>query len=157
MNWKIVVIGGVVFAVVFFISTILGVPLFHAGILAPIYKAHAQFWRPGFLDPNEGNLLPRALGTGLVRGLVLAGVYDWLRAYLKGPGWLRGVKYGALLWVFGAMVILLWTVMFNLPDVLFFYWMLESLFEELLAGAALGLVAQKLAPAEKTVGAHAVA
>jgi hypothetical protein len=114
--------------------------LLHEGILEPIYEAHPTFWRPELMrEPTDmAALLPRWIVTGLAGAFILAGIYDNVRGAFSGSGWTRGVKYGAVVALIYAVTAAGWSGVFNLPDLLWFWWVLEGFFLYCLCGAVLG-------------------
>jgi len=148
MNWKIILIGGVVFYVVLFALSFVTGPVVHNGILLPTYQATAQFWRPELMSdpPNMAALLPRWITTGLIGAFITAGIYDQVRSSFTGPGWQRGFKFGFVLSLLLAAANAGLSGVFNLPDRVWVWWSAETLVLYLVAGAVLGLVADKLAP-----------
>ncbi len=148
MNWKIILIGGVAFyATMFVISMGMG-PLIHEGVLDELYKANAQFWRPELNQepPDMAALMPRWITVGLVTSFIMAGVYGWIRSAYSGPGWQKGLMYGVTLFLISASVMAGYSGVFNLPDVIWGWWIAESALMYPAGGAVLGLVAEKLVP-----------
>jgi len=148
MNWKLVVVGGLVFFIVTWIVGFVTGPLLHDGVLKPIYQAHAEFWRPELNEdpPDMAALMPRWIVSGLIGAFLTALVYGWVRAALRGPAWKKGLHYGVALWLLNLVWYLGWSGVFRLPDVLWMWWALEALLYFLLGGIALGWVAAKVAP-----------
>ncbi|MCH9025734.1 MAG: hypothetical protein IIA05_01290 [Proteobacteria bacterium] len=124
-------------------------PLIHEGVLDELYKAHAQFWRPELNQepPDLAALMPRWIATGLIGSFLIAGVYGVVRSSFDGAGWLKGLKYGLVLFLISISLALGWSGVFNLPDELWVWWTLESLFYFLVGGMALGWFADKYAAA----------
>ena len=148
MNWKLIVLGGLVlYAVMFIISMITG-PIVHEGVLDATYRANPEFWRPELNQdpPDMASLMPRWIGIGLLAALVQAALYGWIRGGFSGAPWLKGVKYGMLLAIVGGCMMAGWSGVFNLPDKIWAVWGLEQFAYYLPGGAALGWVAEKLAP-----------
>ena len=148
MNWKIILIGGLVFYVVLFALSFVTGQVVHNGILLPTYEATAQFWRPELMSdpPDMAALMPRWITTGLIGAFIMAGIYDHVRSSFAGPGWQRGLKFGFALSLLTAAFYAGTSGVFNLPDRVWFWWSAETLVLYLVAGAALGLVSDKLAP-----------
>jgi len=152
MNWKLVVIGGVLFYLGTWLVVPISGPLLHEGILADDYQATAQFWRPELTQqpPDMAALLPRWIATGLIAAFIVAAVYGWVRSSFAGAGWLRGLKFGAVLALLTITFMLGYSGVFNLPDTIWAWWWIETLVAYLLGGIALGWVADKVAPAGTT-------
>jgi len=148
MNWKLIVAGGLVWYVVTFAVSLVTGPFVHNGILADDYIATAAFWRPELMEtpPDMAALMPRWVATGIVAAFITAFMYGWVRPALSGPGWLRGVKFGLIVVLMSACFMLNWSGVFGLPDVIWAWWCAESVVYCLIAGAALGWVADKVAP-----------
>lgn len=149
MNWKLIVIGGVLFYVAtWVVSLAVTVPLLHEGILVPTYEATSQFWRPELMQdpPDMAALMPRWITTGLIGAFIIAGIYGHVRSVFTGPGWQRGLKYGFVVFLLSATFMLGMTGVFNLPDQLWAWWGLESLVIYLVGGAVLGWIADRVAP-----------
>ena len=148
MNWKIILIGGFIFYVVLFAVSFVTGPVVHNNILMSTYEATAQFWRPELMSdpPNMAALLPRWVTTGLIGAFITAGIYDQVRSSFAGPGWQRGLKFGFAVALLSVATMFSMSGVFNLPDRVWAWWSVETLVLYLVAGAALGLVADKLAP-----------
>lgn len=148
MNWKLILIGGVVFFVVAFALSFVTGPVIHNNILLPTYQATATFWRPELMQnpPDMAALAPRLFTGGLISAFILAGIYGHLRSSFTGPGWQRGLKYGFVLFLLAVGFYLSMSVAFNLPDRIWVWWSVDSLLGYLIGCAALGWVADKVAP-----------
>ncbi|MBA3565178.1 MAG: hypothetical protein H0W33_14475 [Gammaproteobacteria bacterium] len=94
--------------------------------------------------------MPYWLTTGLISAFILAGVYGWLRPALAGTGWMHGAKFGLVLFLVSATFALGYSGVFNLPGQLWITWTLEGLLYFVVAGAALGWVAEKVATLHAT-------
>jgi hypothetical protein len=147
MNWKLVVIGGLLFYVVMFVVGFATGPLIHNGVLEGPYKANPQFWRPELNQdpPDMGALMPRWIAIGLITSLVLAAVYGWVRPAFAGPGWKAGLKFGLVLAIVNACAMAGWSGVFNLPNEIWFWWAVEGFIYWPIGGMALGWVGDKLA------------
>ena len=152
MNWKIVFIGGVVYYVVFFLLSMIGGQFIHGpeGALGEVYREFASFWRPELNTdpPDMVALMKMWVPTGLLSSILLAGIYSVVRSSLAGSGLLRGLKFGVMSWIFGAVAAMGYWGVLNLPNKIWFWWVAEGIWMQLIAGAVLGLVAQKIAPAK---------
>lgn len=146
MNWKVVLVGGVVYYAAHWLVAPISMPLIHDGVLAEDYEATVMFWRPELMTDDLGALMPRWIATGLIGSFIVAGVYGWIRGTFAGAGWLRGLKFGAMLALLAIPMMMGFSSVFNLPDHMWGWWALESTATQLVAGAALGWVAQKVAP-----------
>ena len=148
MNWKLILIGGIVFFVAQFLVGMVTGMVIHEGVLAEAYRATASFWRPELNQdpPDMTALLPRWIAAGLLGAFVLAGIYGAIRHAFDGAGYMRGAKYGFVLFLVTATMMIGWSGVFNLPNQIWLWWMVESLVSFIVAGAALGWVAEKLVP-----------
>ncbi|MGH8196711.1 MAG: hypothetical protein ACRETI_00915 [Steroidobacteraceae bacterium] len=151
MNWKIVFIGGVIYYLVLFLLSMVGGNLIHGpeGVLGPIYREYAAFWRPELNadPPDMVALMKMWVPIGLLSSFLLAGIYSVIRSSLTGSGLVRGVKFGVIGWIFALVAALGYWGVFNLPNTIWTWWLAEGIWMHLIAGALLGWVAQKIAPA----------
>lgn len=151
MNWKIVFVGGLVYYIALFVLSMIGSMFIHSpdGVLGPIYKEFASFWRPELnADPPDMMALMKMwVPVGLLSSFLLAGVYSVIRSSLAGSAVMRGVKFGVISWIFAAVAAMGYWGVLNLPNEIWTWWLIEGVWMHLIAGAVLGFVAQKLAPA----------
>ena len=149
MNLKVVLIGGVVYYAAQWLVGMVTGPLIHNGVLVEAYQATAAFWRPELArqPPDMAALLPLWITTGLIGAFLSTAIYMWIRPALSGTGWQRGVKFGVIAFVFQLVATLGFQGVFNLPMQIWVWWSIEAVAYLLIGGAALGWVAQKLAPA----------
>ncbi len=147
MNWKLIFAGGLLMYIVQFLLGMITGPILHEGILAQLYDATAQFWRPELNaePPEMGALMPRWITTGLIMAFVSAGIYGVVRAAFVGPGWKKGLKFGLIMYLFNATAMASWSGIFNLPDQIWLWWSLEMLLYSLAGGAALGWFGERFA------------
>jgi hypothetical protein len=148
MNWKIVLIGGVVFLVVTMTAGFGTGYVVHQNLLAAAYDATASFWRPELNQdpPDMAALMPMWVVNGLINSFIVAGIYALIRGSLAGSPAVRGLKYGVLLSLLNAGWMLGYWGVFNLPGKIWTWWALEATVLNLIAGLVLGIVAEKLAP-----------
>ncbi len=139
-NLKTILLGGLVFYVTMFIISMGLGPLIHEGILDPLYRQTASFWRPELQQdpPDMAALMPRWIATGLLTTFIFVGIYDNIRSAFSGSGVVQGLKFGLVMGViyccFGAG----WSGVFNLPNQIWFWWGLEGLIMYAIGGMALG-------------------
>jgi hypothetical protein len=152
VNWRIVFIGGVAYYVtMFFVSFATGY-FIHSpeGILFETYQATAPFWRPELNadPPDMGALMPMWIATGLVSALIAAGIYSVVRSSLAGAAWQRGLKFGVIAALFAVISAIGYRGVFNLPDQIWTWWMIDATLLHLAGGIVLGIIAHKVAPAQ---------
>jgi hypothetical protein len=148
LNWKLILGGGLAWFVATFVVSFATGPLIHDGVLKEAYQATASVWRPELMQepPDMAALMPRWITTGVIASLLTAVAYGWVRPGLTGPGWMRGVKFGVIMLLISVGLMLGWSGVFNLPKQIWIWWTIESLIYLPIGGAALGWVAEKLAP-----------
>jgi hypothetical protein len=151
MNWKIVFVGGLVYYVAMFVVSFVTGYLIHSpeGVLAEAYKATASFWRPELnMDPPDMMAMMKIwVPIGLFSSFLGAGIYSVVRSSLAGPAWQRGLKFGVIAAIFAITNALGYWGVFNLPNEIWKWWVVEMLGLHLIGGVVLGVIAQKLAPA----------
>ena len=147
MNWKLFVIGGLVFWVVTNLLSFLTGAIIHEGILDPIYRANESFWlEPLRQDPPDmAALMPRWLLTSLISSLVVAGIYACVHSSFEGPGWKKGLTWGLCLGIFTFMTYMGFSGMFDLPMKLWIWWGIDALLIFLVGGAAMGWAGHRFA------------
>lgn len=149
MNWKLIIVGGVIFyAAQWVIGAATGM-FIHEGVLEPYYMQTVAFWRPELVQdpPDMAALLPRWIASGLISSFLLAFVYGWIRPSLAGAGWMQGLKFGIILSIFSGAFMLGWSGVFNLPEAIWGWWWFESVLYFLFGGTVLGWFAARYAPA----------
>jgi len=148
MNWKLVVIGGLVFYIVMFLVSFITGPIVHNRILNDSYRANESFWRPELNEdpPDMAALMPRWITTGLLTSFVMVAIFGAVRSAFRGPGWRQGLLFGLGLAILTCCMSAGWSGVFNLPSKIWIWWSLESFAYYLPAGAVLGWLGDKLAP-----------
>lgn len=150
MNWKLIIIGGIVF---WLVTNILGMFvtgfIIHEGILDPIYQANESFWLPPLRQdpPDMAALLPHWLLTSFVSSLLVAGIYSCVHTSFSGPGWKKGLTWGLCLALFMFMNYMSFSGLFDLPMKLWLWWGIDALILFLIGGAAMGWAGQRFARA----------
>ena len=76
MNWKLVVVGGIVMYVVMFIVSFPSGMIVHEKILDSAYRANEEFWRPELNQdpPDMATLMPRWIALGLITSFIMAAI-----------------------------------------------------------------------------------
>lgn len=148
MNIKIALIGGIVFYVVQFILGFVTAPFIHEGVLEPLYQQTASFWRPELMKepPDMAALMPRWIIVGVLMSIIMAAIYSLIRMSFKGSGLIKGVKYGVVLVLLTACWSAGWSGVFNLPEMIWVWWTIESIIYFIIGGAVLGWISEKLVP-----------
>jgi hypothetical protein len=151
MNWKIVFLGGLAYYVTMFLVSFGTGYFIHSpdGLLYETYQATASFWRPELNanPPDMGALLPMWITTGLISAFIAAGIYSVVRSSLAGAAWQRGLTFGVIAALFALINVLGYRGVFNLPDNIWQWWLVDATILHLVGGTVLGIVAQKVAPA----------
>ena len=145
LNPKNIVVGGIVMYVSMFAVSMIWGPLIHEGVLEAVYDETSEFWRPELQTdpPDLGALMPRWIGVGIVMSLLFAGIYDNIRSGFDGSGLMKGLKYGIVLGLLNAAFCAAYSGIFNLPDVVWFWWAFEGLANYAVGGLVLGWVIGK--------------
>ena len=65
LNFKTIIVGGVVFYAVQWVLGMISGIVIHGGVLEPLYKATAEYWRPELMQdpPDMAALMPPSDGT----------------------------------------------------------------------------------------------
>ena len=148
MNWKVILLGGLAFTVATFaVGMVTGIYI-HNGVLDEIYNTTAVFWQPELNQdpPDMAALMPRWITVGLITAFIYAGIYDKIRSALDGSAVLKGLKFGLILF----LITTAWSVgmsgVFNLPQTIWNWWIVEGFINSMVGGAVLGWVSEKLSP-----------
>ena len=118
MNWKLIIIGGLVF---WLVTNILGLGvtglIIHNVILDPVYRANESLWiEPLRQDPPDiPAVMPRWIVVSLISSLVVAGLYSCLRRAFEGPGWKCGMTWGFYLSILSFITLLGYSGVIALP------------------------------------------
>jgi len=148
MNWKVTVVGGLAFFVATFVIGMATGPVIHSGILQAAYKANSTFWQPALAadPPDMAAIMPYWIVSGIVFGLVIAGIYGCTRGSFSGPAWKKGLSYGLTMAVFYCAVLGQLSGLFYLPAKIWIWWGVEALIVWALGGAVMGVAVAKVAP-----------
>ena len=148
MNWKLIVIGGLVF---WLVTNILGLgvtgPIIHNSILDPMYRATEMLWiEPLRQDPPDlAAVMPRWIVVSLISSLVVAGLYSCLRKAFEGPGWKCGMTWGLYMGIFSFVTLLGYSGVIALPMTIVVWWGVDGLILFVLGGAAMGWAGERFA------------
>ena len=148
LNIKVILLGGLAMYVAEFLLSMATGGVIHEGILTELYQANASFWRPELNQqpPDMAALMPRLIAAGLITTFIMVAIYDNIRSSLDGSSWVKGVKFGFIVFLFSACFSAGWSGVFNLPGMIWFWWNVEAFAMYLVGGAVLGLVVAKLSP-----------
>ena len=148
MNWKLIIIGGIVF---WLVTNVVGMfvtgIIIHEGILDPIYQANESFWLPPLREdpPDMAAVMPHWLLTSFVASLVVAGIYSCVHSSFNGPGWRKGLTWGFCLALVTFMTYMSFSGLFHLPMKLWLWWGFDALILYAAGGTALGWAGQRFA------------
>lgn len=148
MNWKLIVIGGLVF---WLVTNIVGLgvtgQIIHNMILDPLYRATESLWiEPLRQDPPDmAAVMPRWIVVSLISSLVVAGLYSCLRKAFEGPGWKCGMTWGLYLGIFSFVTLLGYSGVIALPMTIVIWWGVDGLILFVLGGAAMGWAGERFA------------
>ena len=151
MNWKLIILGGLAYYIAAFIVSFGTGAFIHEGVLDEAYNATLSFWRPELRQdpPDMAALMPMWISVGLITAFIIAGIYGVIRNVFSGPAWQRGLKFGVVVWLLNASAMAGWSGVFDLPYKIWIWWGVDALIWTLVGSIALGVVAEKLAPAEQ--------
>lgn len=140
MNWKLILGGGLAYYITAFIVSMPGGALIHEGILEPAYMANTEFWRPELTQdpPDMAALMPRWITAGILTTFIFAAIYGFIHTAFSGPGWKKGLMYGAGLAIVMGCFAVGYSGVFNLPDKIWAWWAAEGFLYYLPGGAMLG-------------------
>lgn len=148
MNWKLIIIGGLVF---WLVTNILGYgvtgPIIHESILDPMYRANESLWiEPLRQDPPDmAAVMPRWIVVSLISSLIVAGLYSCLRKAFQGPGWRCGMTWGFYLGIFSFITLVSYSGVVALPMTIVIWWGVDGLILFVLGGAAMGWAGERFA------------
>jgi hypothetical protein len=93
---------------------------------------------------NQAALMPRWIITGVIMSFLQVGIYDNIRSAFDGSGWLKGMKFGVIAFLFYMAFSAGWSGIFNLPEAIWMWWNIEALLVFLVGSAVMGFVVDKL-------------
>jgi len=140
LDWKVIIGGGVLMYVAQFAVSMITGTFIHEGVLEPYYLETTAFWRPELtqVPPDMAALMPRWISTGLIVALVQAAIYDNIRAALNGSDIVKGFKFGLILAIFFATFGASYSGVFNLPDAIWAWWIVDGFIIYSIGGLVLG-------------------
>ncbi|NIP19054.1 MAG: hypothetical protein GWM87_13550 [Xanthomonadales bacterium] len=139
-NFKAIVVGGIVFYIAQWVVGMITGILIHEGVLDQLYLATTEYWRPELVQdpPDMAALMPRWIATGLVMSFIFVGVYDNIREAFSGSAIVQGFKYGLLLALLFACMYAGLSGVFNLPETIWAWWIVDGFIVMGISGLALG-------------------
>ena len=147
MNFKLTIVGAIVFFLVSNIVGMAGGKFIHEGILMDEYQKTSEFWRPELRTGTETEdmaaLMPLWLANSFLLSLVVAGIYSCVHGALNGPGWKKGLVWGLSLGIFAAVIARSYAGVFDLPSNIFLWWGIDAIVNFTLAGAVMGWAGAK--------------
>lgn len=128
VNTTKIVIAGVVYATVAQAIHTIGTMLTMGFYLDPVYfKVWSKIMMPE-AGPPPASFFYYAITFGVVTGILLAYVYSLVREGIPGKGIMKGVNYGAILYLAaGLPMTMTLYLLINLPAMLILDWSLEAL------------------------------
>jgi hypothetical protein len=145
LNIKTIFLGGLIYYIAQWIVGMVTGVVIHEGILDEAYKSVPQFWRPELnADPPEmGALMPRWIATGLIMSFIATAIYDNINSAFDGSGMVKGFKFGIVSALLYGSAAAGWSGVFNLPEIIWFWWIVEGFFYFAVGGLALGWYVEK--------------
>jgi hypothetical protein len=146
MNWKLIIVGAIVF---WLVSNILGMavtgPLIHEKILDAEYKANLSFWLPELREdpPDMGALLPKWLLNSFLISLVVAGIYSCVHDAFSGSGLKKGFIWGLSMGIFSWALMNSYAGVFDLPSKIWLWWGIDGMIMFTISGAVMGWAGEK--------------
>ena len=83
-------------------------------------------------------LMPRWISVGLLTAFLHAGIYDNIRSAFSGSDMIKGLKFGLVIALVYAGINAGWSGIFNLPDIVWFWWAVEGFVYLTVGGVVLG-------------------
>jgi hypothetical protein len=145
MNWKLIIVGGLVFWLVTTLGTYVTDIGIHQKVLGTVYGEHSSFWLPELREdpPDMEALMPRWLATSALSSFVVAGIFSFVYGSFNGRGWRKGGSWGLCLATFSFATLLALSVIINLPMKIWIWWGIEGLLLLTTGGAAMGWVTER--------------
>jgi hypothetical protein len=135
MNWKKVIISGLVAGVV-----ILVVGMLTGSLFSVDYSKTPELWKE-----MTGNWYYQMWAVDFVEGIIYAMVFTVLYNSIPGKGWKKGLNYGIILWLVGTVPGMMLTYLtMAVPDMIVASWTFGGLISLVIAGSAMALVHDKI-------------
>ena len=136
MDIKRILLAGVV---IWVISTIFGF-LTCGWLFSWVYTLPPNIWKDPDVMMSTGNIIGGNL-TGLFRAMVFALVYALLYKGISGEGAKKGMTYGVLMWLVGALAVILSMPFYmTIATTVVVYWIIQALVLNLIDGAIVGVI-----------------
>jgi len=105
-----------------------------------VYLLPPNIWKDPAVTMSTGNIIGANL-TGLVAAIIFASVYALLYKGIPGDGIKKGMTYGILVWLLGAVSgIATMPFYMTIATTVVVYWILQALVLNLINGAILGVI-----------------
>ncbi|MBU1625796.1 hypothetical protein KKB18_00325 [bacterium] len=136
MNWrKIIICGVLVWIVNFLIGWVTCGCLFNW-----VYELPPDIWK----DPEtmkSGVTLMGLFLTGILSALIFAGVFAFIYKGIPGTGIKKGVIYGFIVWLVGALSgIASMGFFMTIATTVLIYWIVQALVMNIINGAVIGAI-----------------
>lgn len=136
MNTKKILISGVV---IWVISTIFGL-LTCGWLFSWVYTLPPNIWKDPVEMMSTGNIIGGNL-TGLFRAIIFALVYALLYKGIPGESVKKGMMYGILVWLVGALAGMASMPFYmTIATTVVVYWIIQALVLNLISGAIVGVI-----------------
>ena len=136
MNAKRILISGVV---IWIVGTVFGI-LTCGWLFNWVYTLPPNIWKDPAVMMSAGNLIGANL-IGLVSAIIFALVYALLYKGIPGEGAKKGMTYGLLVWLVGALAgIASMPFYMTIATTVVVYWTIQALVLNLINGAIVGAI-----------------
>jgi len=136
MNAKRILISGVV---IWIMGTMFGI-LTCGWLFNWVYTLPPNIWKDPAVMMSAGNMIGANL-TGFIRAIIFASVYALLYKGIPGKGAKKGMTYGIIVWLIGALSgIASMPFYMTIATTVVVYWIIQALVLDLINGAIVGAI-----------------
>jgi len=136
MNIKKILISGVI---IWLVGAVFGW-LTCGWLFNWVYQIPPNIWRPPEVMFQTGNLILSNL-FGLITAIIFVAVYEFIMNGLPGDGVKRGVIYGFIVWLVGALAGMVTMPFYmTIATTVVIYWIINALVINLIKGAIVGAI-----------------